>query len=536
MRTALLTIAALLAACGSRPLAVHERPEYDIEAARARGQEQGFEWVEWSAETFARARAEGRYILVDGAAEWCHWCHVMDETTYRDPAIARTLREKFVAIRVDIDERPDIGERYADWGWPATIILSPAAEELGKYRGYLEPAELKAILAKVEGMEAGETADPAGDQPAPLSALSWIGARSAIDLDAYYDDRLGGWGRRQKLPLGDNLLFELRRATRGDEAAKARAVFTLRQQRALVDPVWGGVYQYSVHGVWNEPHFEKLMPIQAGAIEAGAAGFRVSGEADLLADAKKNAGYLTSFLRNEAGAFLVSQDADVNAHHRDASFVDGHDYYALDDRGRRQLGLPRIDENVYGYQNGLAIAALVALHEVGGGSEWLDAAKQAATVVSAALMQPDGRLARKTKHGKAVRYLADHAAFGRALVSLARVTGDDAWKVAATKVAAVMLADFRDPESGALFANTVDPAAAGVFTRRERSLRFNALAARFLAGLSKLTGDPAWREAGAMALAAVASPAGVSDQGRQLGGFLLAVDDLGELRWRREAL
>ncbi len=106
--------------------------------------------VPWTDENFARAKQERRFIILDCAAEWCHWCHVMDETTYLDPDIGRTLSNRFVAIRVDIDARPDLAERYGAWGWPATVIFSPDAEELGKFRGYLAPEELKTALASVE--------------------------------------------------------------------------------------------------------------------------------------------------------------------------------------------------------------------------------------------------------------------------------------------------------------------------------------------------------------------------------------------------
>ncbi len=84
----------------------------NIAKARERGRQQLFQWAAWSDETFARAKQERRFILLDCAAEWCHWCHVMDATTYLDPDIGRTLSNRFVAIRVDIDARPDLAERY----------------------------------------------------------------------------------------------------------------------------------------------------------------------------------------------------------------------------------------------------------------------------------------------------------------------------------------------------------------------------------------------------------------------------------------
>jgi len=79
-------------------------------------------WVDWSDAAFARAQAEKRLVLLDLSAVWCHWCHVMEETTYRDPKVVALIRERFVAIRVDQDSRPDLSNRYEDYGWPATIV------------------------------------------------------------------------------------------------------------------------------------------------------------------------------------------------------------------------------------------------------------------------------------------------------------------------------------------------------------------------------------------------------------------------------
>ncbi|MCU0686767.1 MAG: DUF255 domain-containing protein [Polyangiaceae bacterium] len=110
---------------------------------------QGPSWASFSPETFARAKAEQKFIVLDGTAAWCRPCRAMEATTYRDPAVQRLLDEHFIAIRVDIDENPDVGKLYADWGWPATVLFSPDAAELGKYQGYLDPAEFAGILRRV---------------------------------------------------------------------------------------------------------------------------------------------------------------------------------------------------------------------------------------------------------------------------------------------------------------------------------------------------------------------------------------------------
>src|ERR1700694_3771374 len=90
-------------------------------------------WHEWGEEAFATAQRENRPILLDIGAVWCHWCHVMDRESYDDPELARIVNERFVAVKVDRDERPDIDSRYqvavsaisGQGGWPLTAFLTP---------------------------------------------------------------------------------------------------------------------------------------------------------------------------------------------------------------------------------------------------------------------------------------------------------------------------------------------------------------------------------------------------------------------------
>ncbi|MDI1450953.1 DUF255 domain-containing protein [Polyangium sp. 6x1] len=543
MRRLLLPALVLVLGCGASPKAAEVAPRGLVRAgtpdavnlalARAQEKKQLFPWQPFSPETFARARAERKFILLDGAASWCHWCHVMDETTYHDERVGRLLKDKFVAIRVDIDERPDIGERYADWGWPATILLSPDAEELGKYRGYLPADELLPILEAIAQTDTsgGEKApDPARIVPAP-EALPWIAARASIDMDRYFDREEGSWGDFQKSPLGANVLFELRRAAHGDDLARRRAVFTLEKQRAILDPIWGGIYQYSAGSTWTEPHYEKLMPYQAANLEAYAAAHKATGRKDLLEDARGIARYLSTFLSNAEGAFLVSQDADVGAHEEGKPFIDGDVYYRLDDAGRRKLGIPRIDDHVYAYENGLAIAAMCTLFEASGDKDALAKAERAAAVLTASHVGRDGAVEHDAKTRSPVHYLADAAGFGRALVRLFEVTQNAAYRDAALRIAEAMEKTLLDEATGAYFAHTNDPSAVGVFARRERPFASNALAARFLAGLGRITGDQAVVARAKRTLVAIASPRGVAEQGRMIGDFLLALDEAGVFPW-----
>ncbi len=499
-------------------------PEVDIALARARGGVQGFEWVAYGPEAFALAKQQGKLVLLDGAAEWCHWCHVMDATTYRDPEVGRLLRERFVAIRVDVDAHPDIAERYGEWGWPATILMDADANELGKLRGYLPKDELLAVLTRLtRGEVLADTQRPGpGDRSASSNELPWAVSQAAFQLDGYYDDQGFGWGRRQKAALGWNLAFEAKRARAGDERAKTRTRDSGRAHARLIDPVWGGVYQYSDSGRWDRPHFEKLMPDQAANLEGFAAAFQATGDPHALAAARAVAGYMLGPLSSPEGGFYGSQDADVNAHDERAPFVDGHTFYAKDDAGRRALGMPRIDKNVYAFESGLAISALLALHRAAPDGALVTRAKRAADHLIASHLEREATVKHAADQVRKVRFLADASALGLALQQLFLVSGDARYGDLAVAIAETMERELLAP-SGALFGATHDPDAIGVFAERRIPFEANVLAARLYAAL----GDLDWHVRGIRVLSAISTPRLLEEQGRNLGGYLLAAAELG---------
>ncbi|MES1195169.1 MAG: DUF255 domain-containing protein, partial [Opitutus sp.] len=225
-------------------------------------------WREWSPEIFAQAKRENKLVLLDLEAVWCHWCHVMAEVTYRDPAVTALLRERYLLVRVDQDSRPDLANRYEDYGWPATVLYAPDGTEIVKRQGYIPPGPMAALLrAAADDPTPGPSvtsSEPAGPVLIGEASLS-AERRDALRRQwlAGYDDREGGWGDSHKFLEWDTVEYALREARAGDARAAGMARTTLRLQRRLLDPVWGGVYQYSVGGKWDEPHFEKLLQMQA---------------------------------------------------------------------------------------------------------------------------------------------------------------------------------------------------------------------------------------------------------------------------------
>jgi hypothetical protein len=488
-------------------------------------------WSEWSAETFARARREGRILVVEVSAAWCHWCHVMEHETYADPRVVRRLASRFLPVKVDADARPDLAERYAEYHWPATVFLTPDAATITAIRGYRGPDDFLKLLDDVEaaareGRTLSATDSPDGGATAVAGAefLPALRERLAGELDATWDPVVAGWGRGQKYPYPASVLHALLRARLDADAERRdRALRTLAASERLLDPVWGGMYQYSEGGAWDRPHFEKIASVNAGALTAFASAHRLTGDVRWRKDADEVRHYLKGTLRAPSGAFYTSQDADVGVP-GDAGFVEGRAYFALDDAGRRRLGIPRIDRAVYAQENGLFVEALCDAYRATGDATALAEAEAAARAILRSHRDPAGGLRHAAGDAQGL-HLGDQTAFGRACVALSDATGDPAWIDEAVAIADAMLDRLLDRRRGGFFVRTDDPAAAGVFREGIRPFEGNASAARFLLALHAATGKGVYRVEALRAIAAVASPELSARFGWRCSALLLAVEE-----------
>ncbi|MBZ5712775.1 DUF255 domain-containing protein [Nannocystis pusilla] len=490
-------------------------------------------WRGWDAAAFAEAKSGRKIILVDVIASWCHWCHVMDEETYADPEVAALLAEHFIAIRVDSDARPDVAERYADWGWPATAFLTSDARPVLELRGYQDPREFAALLRRlVAEHEAGKlTGRVAVPAPPPRGGdLVDLRKLAAEQLDSYWDDAQAGWGRKQKYPLAANNEYSLLRAHLYQETAwQERGLLVLDRQRDLIDPVWGGMYQYSVHGVWTDPHFEKIAPIQAGALESYALAYRRTRDPRWKTAAGDIARYLLEFwVDGDDGGFYTSQDADLRVPTGRKEPVLGDKYYAMDDAARRALGLPVIDTHVYADRNGALVRGLLLFDAVAPDEAVRAAAVRAGERLLVTHRDERGGF-RHAGDDRGLLHLGDQAEVGRGLLALYRTTGDPKWQQHARGVGEFALRELADP-AGGFYAHTVDPEATGTFAERRKPFEDNARMARFLLELQRSldhdADDLPYARAAELAVRAISQPDVVKAQARMLGDYLLALAEL----------
>jgi hypothetical protein len=471
------------------------------------------EWQPWSEDVFKAATREEKLVLLDLGAVWCHWCHVMDRETYGDPAVAATIREHFIPVHVNQDERPDLANRYEDYGWPATVIFGPDGKELVKFRGYIPPARMLSLL---KGVVADPTPGPSAFDRGTVAAAASPVLGEDLDgglhraWEAAYDRTHQGWGDVHKYLDPD--CVELAIAEGRDDLARP----TLDAMLGLVDPVWGGVYQYSHGGVWTNPHFEKIMSFQAEDMRIYSLAWRVYRDERYLRAARDVERYMLGFLRSPEGAFYASQDADpVPGEH-------GGDYFMLDDAGRRARGLPRVDTHFYTRENGWAIAGLAHLYRATGDAATLAAAVTAANWILAHRSLTGGGF-RHEERDAAGPYLADNLATARAFFELHQATLDPAWLESAAATMEFIEKRFRAPVG---FLTAVPaPGDEGKAWAPRPQTDENIGIARLALGLAHATGVETWRKTAEHAMRYLAAAA-ESANGVRAAGILLAAREL----------
>ena len=313
-------------------------------------------WRPWSPEAFEEARSSARPILLSISAVWCHWCHVMDETTYSNPGVIDLINEEYLPIRVDNDVRPDVNQRYNMGGWPSTAFLTPSGDILTGAT-YLPPDQMVDSLKRIASYYRTNQPEIATRVLEARKRAGSSVARSAAALDsgmvdsvlsavtASYDSEYGGFGNAPKFPQADAILLLLEQSQlRSDPELRRFAVHTLEQMAGggTYDHVEGGFFRYSTTQDWSVPHFEKMLEDHAGLVSALAL-------AGMETGLDKTTGYLDTVLRDPtSGLYAGSQDADEH-------------YYSLDAGERAHQLAPYVDRRVYTSWNAaIAIAYLDA--------------------------------------------------------------------------------------------------------------------------------------------------------------------------------
>ncbi len=426
-------------------------------------------WEPWGEPAFTRARAEGRPVLLHIGATWCHWCHVMDEGTYTHPAVERLITERFVPVRVDTDERPDVNERYNQGGWPTVAVLDAEGEVL-MGRTYVPALELRMLLESVSAPGQRWSIAPSPPEPAPAAPPApdelWERVRKA------YDPYHGGFGDLQKFPHTGVCEWLLDRRLRGvDDGGMLQHTLDGMAGGGLWDREEGGFFRYATQDDWSEPHHEKMLEDNARLIRLFTRAATALGNDTWRARAEDAVRWAIATLwQDDAGAFGGSQDADEG-------------YYARPLAEREDP--PRVDPTAYAGWNGLLAGALVRGAAAWGRPGLAGLAREVGERLLA--REEGGRILRAP--GGVAGLLSDQAEVAEGWLHLWQHTGDVRWRDAAVRALTWARDTLAAPTGGCFDAPAGGP---GLLRHRRRPMLANAAYAEACWRLGALTGDRAW--------------------------------------------
>jgi hypothetical protein len=315
---------------------IHEKSPYLLQHAH-----NPVDWYPWGEEAFKAARESQKLIFLSIGYSTCHWCHVMERQSFEDAEIAARLNERFIAIKVDREERPDVDEVYMSaviavtghGGWPLSAFLTPEGKPfyLGTYfpprddprlgMGFLTILERISeawgsrrdeVLKSAESI-AEHLAQDAGPEPAERSWRREDLRRGYEAFADLYDAEHGGFGRAPKFPRSSviDFLLAYHRLAREPRALEmAKATLSKMYRGGIYDHLDKGFHRYSTDARWHVPHFEKMLYDNALIASSAIDAYRACGDAELLEAARGCLGYILDKLADPGGAFRSAEDAD----------------------------------------------------------------------------------------------------------------------------------------------------------------------------------------------------------------------------------
>jgi uncharacterized protein YyaL (SSP411 family) len=297
------------------------------------------DWFPWGPEAFAAAAERNVPILLSVGYSACHWCHVMAHECFEDDEVAAEMNRRFVNIKVDREERPDVDAIYMDavqamsgrGGWPMTVFLTPEGHPF--YGGtYFPKPNFMNLMGAIEDVWVNRPGDIRQNVEAlgnaisrsahiePAADLPGVAALDAAlqQLGGSFDSTWGGFGGAPKFPSTMSLDLVLRAYQRSPQDDARTIVTTSLDAMAsggIYDHIGGGFSRYSVDEEWLVPHFEKMLYDQALLIRVYLHAYLVLGEPRWKQVVEETVEYVLRELRHPSGGFFSAEDADSPDEH-----------------------------------------------------------------------------------------------------------------------------------------------------------------------------------------------------------------------------
>ncbi|MGH8637414.1 MAG: thioredoxin domain-containing protein [Burkholderiales bacterium] len=482
-------------------------------------------WLPWSAESFARASAQGKPVLLSIAAAWCRNCAEMDRTSYADSEVISLVTDHFVPIRVDADRRPDVGDRYGLGGWPTTAFLTPEGELLGGGT-YVDAGRLTSVLRRVyHAFATGQHAGVVRRSPdADESTAATIEELIERVSDAF-DSEHGGFGHSPKFPhvAPVRLAFDIYGET-GSEHWREVAVKSLDAMGwgPLYDEERGGFFRCSHDADWRHPNEEKLLEVNATLLSLYVDAFEALQLARYGERVEDTLRYVQTWLADPVDAgWAASQRADASCDAR-PSEGDGNPTAA-----------PRVDRTIFADWNGLMVSAALHAGRVMNDAGLSEFAIKSLERVDLLCYKPGTGMAHyaddviqpgvRTGHDATVRgLLDDQIAMAAAHLDAFDATGNIVYEMMAEELALYAIRTMWDDRDGGFFDRAPDEERdIGLLNERLKPFVGNCVAARLLRRLAKVSGNSAFAGHADRTLAAMSIRAAA--EGPLAAEYVLAV-------------
>jgi len=446
-------------------------------------------WQSWSKAAFAKAKKEGKPILLSIGAVWCHWCHTMKKETYSKPALIKHITANFIPVWVDADEHPEINARYNIGGYPSTLILAEDGEPVFGAT-YVPPEGMLQFLK--DGKKQLKTYTPREKKPLKIPPRDTSSEEIYRQIVTFFDQANGGFGLEPKFPEHDILEYLLWRVySLRDKASAAmlKKAFDAMLQGELFDSAGGGFFRYATERDWTIPHFEKTLEDNARLLSAFFHAHKLFSKDEYLTAVNKTMFFvMTTLYDHRSGLFYGSQVADEE-------FCN----LAYDERLKKKA--PFIDKRFFVDQN--ATMALTLFELARSDPEY---ARGGLRILDTICKRLEGGVPHEL--GKKTFLLRDTVYLLTALLQAHALTKNDGWRLRAIMVAKHMT-EFHDDERGGFFDVVPRKSALGRLAQPRKPVQENAVAALALNALAHLTQEKKYAVMGLQALKATSMQASV---------------------------
>lgn len=412
-------------------------------------------WNEWSNEAFMKAKEQNKLILLSISAIWCHWCHVMDETTFSYEPVIKLLNDDFIPVRVDSEMRPDINRRYNMGGWPTVAVLDHEGTFLAggtfipperfleflkeisehyKRRHVQNQKKLKEIQNKIKKVHTFKTLS----KDLNTDVFKYIYENAVKSYDMLY----GGFGIDPKFPMSELLEFLIFYHLRtGNDNALSMLSKTLTNmcEGGIFDQTEGGFFRYSTARDWSIPHYEKMLEDNSVLLKILLEVYSITKNEKYKESAQKIIDYMMTNLYDEKGGYFYgSQDAD-------------EEYYRLPPDKRKKAKKPKIDMTIYVDKNALAVEAFLYASLIFDNDKYRQIGVKIMDFLLKMFDENQGMYHYYKSSPQLTGILADNVNMLFALTYIYQYTTDSKYLDFAQKVASILESKFFDDEKGGFY-------------------------------------------------------------------------------------